>query len=128
MTKINKKSKNPVVIALYALSILVGIYTIFTVYNSYTYISSLVEQGLVISDELANIIVYYVDASLPYLFYAIVIWSIGYIINKLSFISYELKRNSSEDLEGKIIIESSEYISENTNDESVSEEDKNKEI
>lgn len=128
MRKGNKKGKNSIVLAMYAISILVGIYTIFTVHNSYTYISSLVDQGLVIRDELVNVIVYYADASLPYLFYTLAIWSIGYIINKLNLISSEIKRNSYEEIEEEIIIESKEEISEDTNGKELLEEDIDKEI
>ena len=109
--KNNKKS--PIVIVLYTLSILIGIYTIFTVYSSYTYISSLVEQGLVISDELQNVINYYVDASLPSLFYAIAIWGIGYIINKLNYITNEVKSNNQENIiKETIVTESNEDVKE----------------
>ncbi|WP_297132894.1 hypothetical protein [Terrisporobacter sp.] len=87
MKKNNKKSKSPIVLVLYIISILLGIYTIFTLYSSYTYISELVSQGLVISDELQNIINYIVGASVPYLFYAIGTWGIGYIINKLNYMT-----------------------------------------
>lgn len=109
--KNNKKSS--IVIVLYTLSILIGIYTIFTVYSSYTYISSLVEQGLVISDELQNVINYYVDASLPSLFYAIAIWGIGCIINKLNYITNEVKSNNQENIiKETIVTESNEDIKE----------------
>ena len=84
MEKNNKKSKSPIVLVLYIIAILLGIYTIFTLYSSYTYISELVSQGLVISDELQNVINYVVGASAPYLFYTIGTWGIGYIINKLN--------------------------------------------
>ncbi|MGL6107011.1 hypothetical protein [Romboutsia sp.] len=105
MKKGNIKSKNPVVLVLYGVSILLGIYTIFTMYSSYTYISSLVAQGLVITDELQSVITYFGTASIPYLFYSIATWAIGYIINKLNYISYEIKKTEHEDLEEEIIIE-----------------------
>ncbi len=102
MKKSNKKSNNPVVLILYVISVLLGIYTIFTLYNSYTYISSLVSQGLVISDELASVISYVVGGSVPYMFYAIAVWSIGYTINKLNYIANEVKINN-EDIQEEIV-------------------------
>ena len=108
MKKYNKKSKNPAVLALYAVSILLGIYTIVTVYNSYSYVSSLVSQGLVISDELLNVISYFIENSAPYLFYTISTWAIGYVINKLNYISRHINIENSAELEAEIVAESNE--------------------
>lgn len=84
MKKDLKKSKGPIVLGLYSLSAIIGVYTLITIYNSYTYISELVaKKGLVISDQLLSVITYYVNASIPYAFYAIAIWGIGYIIYNL---------------------------------------------
>ena len=118
MKKNNKNSKKPAVIALYVISILFGIYAIFTMYNSYTYISSLVSQGLSISEELLNVIEYFVGNSSPYIFYAIATWGIGYIVNKLNFISEGIKVENSVDLEAEIMmVEANEEISEEVNEE-----------
>lgn len=77
--------KSNIVISLYCLASFIGVYTLITVYNSYTYISELVsKKGLLISEQLLNVITYYLNASLPYLFYAIAIWGIGYIIDKIN--------------------------------------------
>lgn len=105
MKKNNKKSKSTVVLALYGVAILLGVYTIFTMYNSYTYISSLVTQGLVISDELLNVISYFMDASAPYLYYTITIWAIGYVINKINHITNEIKMDNTEEIVEEEIIE-----------------------
>ncbi|SCH86620.1 MULTISPECIES: hypothetical protein [unclassified Romboutsia] len=96
MKKSNKKGNSSVVLILYVISVLLGIYTIFTLYNSYTYISSLVSQGLVISDELASVISYVVGGSVPYMFYSIAIWAIGYTIKKLNYIASEVKISNKE--------------------------------
>ena len=83
MKKIRKKAILPIV--LYVVASIIAIYSIFTIYTSYTYISSLVTAGsIVIKDQLVDVISYYVSASTPYVFYAIVVWAIGYIINKLN--------------------------------------------
>lgn len=85
MKKCYMRKKLPIVILLYCLASVIGVYTLITVYNSYTYISQLVSQkGLVISEQLLNVITYYMNASLPYLFYTISIWGIGYIIDKIN--------------------------------------------
>lgn len=85
MKKCYIRKKSNVVISLYCLASFIGVYTLITVYNSYTYISELVsKKGLLISEQLLNVITYYLNASLPYLFYAITIWGIGYIIDKIN--------------------------------------------
>ena len=56
MNNSNKKIRNPISIVLYVVSALFGIYTILTMYNSYSYITTLTAQGLVISEELLNVI------------------------------------------------------------------------
>ena len=82
-----KTKKKPIVLALYFLSIVIGIYTLFTIYSSYTYISMLVsKKGLVISEQLGSVVSYYMNASIPYLFYTISIWGIGYFINNLNIL------------------------------------------
>lgn len=86
MKKINKKDILPRV--LYVVAAIIAIYSIFTIYTSYTYVSGLVTTGnIVIKDQLVDVISYYVNTSIPYVFYAIVVWAIGYIINKLNNLS-----------------------------------------
>lgn len=83
MKKENKKAIIPIV--LYVIAALIAVYSIFTIYTSHTYISSLVTAGsIVIKNQLVDVISYYVSTSMPYAFYAIVIWAIGYIIDKLN--------------------------------------------
>lgn len=104
MKKDLKKSKRPIVLGLYSLSAVIGVYTLITIYNSHTYISELVsKKGLVISDQLLSVITYYVNGSIPYAFYAIVIWGIGYLIYKLD--NLKIYDTNSED---KLIEEYSE--------------------
>lgn len=86
MKKLNKKAIIPIV--LYVVAAIIAIYSIFTIYTSYTYISTLVTAGsIVIKDQLTDVINYYVSTSMPYIFYALVVWAIGYIINKLNNLS-----------------------------------------
>lgn len=110
MENSTKKIKNPVAIIMYVISILLGLYTIFTMYTSYTYISSLVAQGLVISQELPSVISYCVGASVPYLFYAVSFWAIGYFINKVGYIISEIKKVNSNDIKIDTIVTDSDDI------------------
>ncbi len=108
------------VLALYTISILLGIYTIFTIYSSYTYISSLGSQGLVIKDELQSVINYFGTASVPFLFYSIATFAIGYIIDKLNYITNDLKKFNREDKkEETIITDTNKDISEDIKEEAI---------
>lgn len=86
MKKNNKKAILPIV--LYVVAAIIAIYSIFTIYTSYNYISDLATAGsIVIKDQLVDVVNYYVSASMPYVIYALVVWAIGYIINKLNNVS-----------------------------------------
>lgn len=93
--------KQPILsMVLYVVAILIAAYSIFTIYTSYTYISGLVEAGsVVISEQLQDVISYYVSASMPYVFYAIVVWAIGYFVNKANQI---LKCVKPDNIETKV--------------------------
>lgn len=81
--KINKKSILPIVF--YVVAGLIAIYSLFTIYTSYTYITSLVDAGSInVTEQLSDVVNYYVSSSMPYIFYSISIWSIGYVISKLN--------------------------------------------
>lgn len=111
MNNSNKKIKNPISIALYIVSALFGIYTILTMYNSYSYITTLTAQGLVISEELLNVISYFIENSAPYIFYAIATWAMGYSINKLNFIANNIViENNVDSIEDIVIEETSEVM------------------
>lgn len=104
MRKDSKQNKNFIVISLYVISFITAIYTLFTIYNSYTYISGLVNKnGLVISDQLISVITYYINTSMPYAFYAISIWGIGYIIYKLDNLEVYKKNDESKLDKDKLI-------------------------
>ena len=111
MNNSNKKIRNPISIVLYVVSALFGIYTILTMYNSYSYITTLTAQGLVISEELLNVISYFIENSAPYVFYAIATWAIGYSINKLNFIANNIViENNVDSIEDIVIEEASEVM------------------
>ena len=111
MNNSNKKNRNPISIALYIVSALFGIYTILTMYNSYSYITTLTAQGLVISEELLNVISYFIENSAPYIFYAIATWAMGYSINKLNFIANNIViQDNVDSIEDIVIEEASEVM------------------
>ena len=111
MNNSNKKIRNPISIVLYVVSALFGIYTILTMYNSYSYITTLTAQGLVISEELLNVISYFIENSAPYIFYAIATWAMGYSINKLNFIANNIvTENNVDSIEDIVIEETSEVM------------------
>ncbi|MGL4109010.1 hypothetical protein [Clostridium sp. LP20] len=84
MKKNNKESNQVISILLYVIAFITAVYTLFTIYASHEYISNLIStQGLVVSEQLVNVISYYINASMPYIFYTIATWGIGYIIYKL---------------------------------------------
>lgn len=101
MEKNNKKSILPIV--LYVVAGIMAIYSIFTIYTSYTYISSLVSAGSIsIKDQLVDVVSYYVSTSMPYVFYAIVVWAIGYIINKLNQLSPSALKKEDNKIDEKM--------------------------
>lgn len=100
MSKNSKENKSGIVKVLYVVASIIGIYTLVSIYNSYTYISGLVNNnGLVISEQLMSVISYYINASIPYGFYAIAIWGIGYIIHKLDNLKMYVTNSEDESIE-----------------------------
>lgn len=99
-----KNIKKPILpMVLYVVAILIAAYSIFTIYTSYTYISSLASAGsIVIKDQLVDVISYYVNTSMPYVVYAIVVWAIGYVISKLNTIIKIVNPQVEETIDEKI--------------------------
>ena len=79
---------------LYVISIIILVYTLLTVY-----ISSLVASNrIVVSESILMVITYYINSSLPYAFYSIATFSMGYIISGLN-VKKEVKKDIKSDLE-----------------------------
>lgn len=109
MRKYSKQNKNFIVVVLYVISSITAIYTLFSIYNSYIYISGLVNNnGLVISEQLMSVVSYYINASMPYVFYTIAIWGIGYIIYKLDNLKMYETNSEDNQVEKDINIEGAE--------------------
>lgn len=128
MKKKDTKKKSLISIVFYVLSAIMAVCLLITVYKAHTYVGSLVQQGLVIGDQLFNVVTYYMEAVIPYLFYTIITFGIGYIINKLDNrtnettevpevieVSNEIQEGSEEKTEPKESIET-------VNDETINEE------
>ena len=103
---------------LYVISIIILVYTLLTIYNSHVYISSLVASNrIVVSESILMVITYYINSSLPYAFYSIATFSMGYIISGLN-VKKEVKKENLKlvwalALPGKIApITSAEFIKE----------------
>ena len=84
---------------LYVISIIILVYTLLTIYNSHVYISSLVASNrIVVSESILMVITYYINSSLPYAFYSIATFSMGYISSGLN-VKKEVKKDIKSDLE-----------------------------
>ena len=93
------KDANLISKVLYVISIIILAYTLLTIYNSHMYILSLVISGrLVVSESILTVITYYINSSLPYAFYSIATFSMGYIINRLNN-KNEVEKDIKNDLE-----------------------------
>lgn len=68
---------------LYGCATIMAICTIFTIYKSNTYISSLVSQGFDPTREILDVINYYLSTVMPFIFYTIALFSLGYISKQL---------------------------------------------
>lgn len=79
-----KKEKLSVITILYAVSILLLLFTLFRLYDAMTYISTLVtEQDFVISENLSDVISYtYEQCASPFLF-SIILYILGKMNEKL---------------------------------------------
>lgn len=84
---------------LYVISIIILAYTLLTIYNSHVYILSLVASSrIVVSKNILTVTTYYINSSLPYAFYSIATFSMGYIINELN-VKKEVEKDIKNDLE-----------------------------
>ena len=93
----------------YLLAILLLVYALFTMKNSYDYINSLVLQGSVSwSEDLTDIISYFIGNSVSYLFYAFSFLFFVKVINLLN-----PKQIKEEIIENEIIEDNDQLIKEN---------------
>ncbi len=93
------KDVNLISKVLYLISIIILAYTLLTIYNSHVYILSLVASDkIVVSKSILAVVTYYVNSSLPYAFYSIATFSMGYIINELD-VKRKVEKDIKSDLE-----------------------------
>ncbi|MEG1002848.1 MAG: hypothetical protein RSF37_05545 [Clostridium sp.] len=96
------------------LATLMGACAVFNIYTSNIYINNLIKQGLDVSKQLTDVISYYLNAVTPYIVYCICFVALGYIINKVVYLTEikevnailekSLDNKSLEDDEGEIDI------------------------
>lgn len=110
--KLNKTSKMS--IFLYLTAILFFGYSIYSIYDTYNYVNQLISYGSIdMTTQLGDVVSYYIGTSAPFLFYAIVTWSVGYIVNKVNCISSYLmpvntKENVVEEIKESPVVEDKE--------------------
>lgn len=109
MRKNKFKSVSKVTIGVYVLAVLMGGIALYNVYTCYDYIASIVEQGFVISENLTDVINYYLSNVTPYAFYTICLGVMGYLVQKVSNL-VELQQLSVVEIEE--LIEESENADE----------------
>ena len=87
-----KKSKSNVIpIILYVLAGILAVYSVYKIYDTYNYVQALVAYGSIDpATQMTDIVNYYISAVSTYMFYAIVVWGIGYIISKLNTLTNAL--------------------------------------
>ena len=110
----------------YLLAILLLVYALFTMKNSYDYINSLVLQGSVPwSEDLTDIISYFIGNSVSYLFYAFSFLFFGKVINLLNpkQIKEEIIENEIIEDNDQLVEEKEAALTEESDDEPVEEKD-----
>ena len=110
----------------YLLAILLLVYALFTMKNSYDYINSFVLQGSVSwSEDLTDIISYFIGNSVSYLFYAFSFLFFGKVINLLNpkQIKEEIIENEIIEDNDQLVEEKEAALTEESDDEPVEEKD-----
>ena len=103
MKKTKSKKVSKAAVTLYAIAtVMLGI-TIYYAYSCYAYVTSIAEQGFVISENLTDTINYYLSTLTPYVFYTICLVAIGYILQQvkkiLSLQSVNVEEEINKDIE-----------------------------
>lgn len=80
----NKVSKATQI--LNTMAILMVIFAIFNIYTSHMYISSLIKQGFDPIKQITEVINYYLNSVTQYVFYAICLAALSYIIKKVIYL------------------------------------------
>ena len=110
----------------YLLAILLLVYALFTMKNSYDYINSFVLQGSVSwSEDLTDIISYFIGNSVSNLFYAFYFLFFGKVINLLNpkQIKEEIIENEIIEDNDQLVEEKEAALTEESDDEPVEEKD-----
>lgn len=102
--KLNCNAKS---IALYTASVLYVAYSIFVAFDTTKYIQELISYGsLNLETQMVELINHYISTLSPYIFNAIVLCSLGYIIQKMQKNS-DIKNQTTTDIKENSILEKS---------------------
>lgn len=81
----NMKKFNRVNIIFYVIGCFMLLFALFNLYNVHQYITSLISSGqLDLSQQMKQVVTTYLEACLPYIFYACCLFGIGYVISFLN--------------------------------------------
>lgn len=103
----NKEKLSAITIFVYAVSVILLLFTLYRLYGAMTYISTLVtEQDFVISENLSDVISYtYEQCASPFLF-SIVLYVLGEINEKLKvLLPAKTKDEVKQDIDEQAVIE-----------------------
>ncbi|MGL4449831.1 MAG: hypothetical protein ACRCTZ_01400 [Sarcina sp.] len=67
-------------IMLYIAGVIMGLSTILILYKSNIYIYGLKKEGLDIAKEFIDVVNYYISTLAPFIFYTIVLFTLGYLV------------------------------------------------
>lgn len=85
--RLKKRNKTPkATLILNTAAMIMGILAIFNIYKSHMYVSSLIEKGFDPSNEVSEVINYYLTTVTPYVFYGICLVALGYLIKKVDYL------------------------------------------
>lgn len=86
MNIVENKNTSKITLVLNICVVLMLVFAIFNIYTSSKYISDLAMEGFKPSEQIADVIKFYLNAVTPYSFYAICLYVLGVIVKKVDFL------------------------------------------
>lgn len=86
MNTVESKKTSKIILGLNICAAIMMVFAIFNIYASNKYISDLVMQGFKPSEQIGDVIKFYLNAVTPYTFYAICLYVLGTIVKKIDFL------------------------------------------
>lgn len=118
--KLLEKSK-VVAIVFYVIAALFLIYTIFTIITTIQYLASVVDSGMYVTITASDMISAFVGQVGPYLFYTVVTFACGYVIQILGE-SLEIVPEAAEKVSAPQAVESTESYDDKANEDAIEAE------